>query len=152
MDFILSNILLPVVLALLVGFPLSIYAGFICGRILILEEIKNRLAEIIYLNVGPFDSSSQIKVSVRNIDLMEIIEERIEKLGHKFVSKELSEIILQIRSELSDLESDFTYCETRHKRDPETTMIGNDIIMQWSERISSMKPSIKQIIMPNLRI
>ncbi len=134
MDFILYNILLPVVLALFVGLPLSIYAGFICGRILIFEEIKNRLTEIIDLNVGPFDNSSQIKASVRNIDLMEIIEQRIERLGHKTVSKELSEIILQIRSELSNLESDFTYCETRHKRDPKTTIIGNDIIMQWFEK------------------
>ena len=152
MDFILSNILLPVVLALLVGFPLSIYAGFICGRIIIFEEIKNKLTEIIYLNAGPFESSSHIKASVRNLGLMEIIDQRLEKLGHKSASKELSEIILQISSELSNLESDFTYCETRHKREPKTTMIGNDIIMKCFESISTMKPSTKQILLPNLKI
>jgi hypothetical protein len=152
MDFILSNILLPIMLALIVGLPLSIYAGFICGRILIFEEIKNKLSEIVYLNSGPFESSLHIKTSVRNIDKMEIIEQRLENLGHKSVTKELSEIILQIRSELSNLESEFNYCEIRQKREPKSTMIGHEIIVNCFERISSMKPSKKQILMPTLKI
>ncbi len=152
MEFILSNILLPVLLALIVGLPLSIYAGFICGRILIFEEIKNKLTEIVYLNSGPFESSLQIITSVRNIDTMEIIEQRLENLGHKSVAKELSEIILIMRSELSNLESDFNYCEIRQKREPKMTMIGHEIIMNCFERISSLKPSKKHILMPNLKI
>ena len=152
MDFILFNILLPVFLALFVGLPMSIYAGFICGRILIFEEIKNKLAETIYLNAGPFETCSQIKGSLRNLDLMEIIDQRLEDLGHNSVSEELSEIILQIRDELSKLESDFFYCETRHKREPKATMIGKDIMMKCFEKIASMKPSIKPILTPRLKI
>jgi len=152
MDFILSNILLPIILALIVGLPLSIYAGFICGRILIFEEIKNKLTEIVYLNSGPFEGSLHIKTSVRNIDTMEIIQKRLEKLGHRPVTKELSELILVIRNELSSLESDFKYCEIRHKREPKATMIEHEIMMSCFERISSFKPSIKQILMPNLKI
>ena len=152
MDFILSNIVLPIVLALIVGLPLSIYAGFICGRILIFEEIKNRISENIYMNLGPFESSSQITASNRNIEIIETIEQRLDKLGHKSASKVISEIISEIRSELSKLESDFIYCETRHKRDPVATMIENEIIKHWLHGISNMKPSLKNIAMPNLKI
>lgn len=152
MNFIFSNIVLPIVLALIVGLPLSIYAGFICGRILIFEEIKNRISEIINMNVGPFESSLQIIASDRNIVLMEVIEQRLDKLGHKAVSKDLSEIISEIRSELSKLKSDFVYCETRQKRGPVATVIENTATRHWLDKISKMKPSIKQIVMPNLKI
>lgn len=152
MNFILPNILLPVLLALFIGLPLSIYAGFICGRILIFEEIKNKLTEIISMNLGPFESSSQIATSIRTIDLMEIIHQRLENLGHKSVSKELSKIIIEFQNELSKLESDFIWCEARHKREPKSTTIENDVIMKWFEKIVAMKPSIKPILTAKLKI
>ena len=148
----LSDILFSIILPLSVGFLLSIYAGFICGRILIFEEIKYKLIEIIGLNSGPFESSLHIKTSIRNIDKMEIIEQRLEKLGHKSAKNNLSEIIHMVRDELSNLQSEFDYCETRQKREPKSTIIGNEIIANCFEKISSLKPSKMQIIIPSLKI
>jgi hypothetical protein len=152
MNFTLTNILLPVLLALFVGLPLSIYAGFICGRILIFEEIKNRIVEIICLNSGPFESSSQIQTSIRDLDRMEIIDQRLEDLGHKSVSKELWDIILEFKHELSQLETDFSWSEARHKSEPRSNIIKNDITRKWFEKIDSIKPSIKAILIAKLKI
>ena len=124
--FILSSIVLPVLLAICVGLPLSIYAGFICGRMILFREIQNRVNETIMANSGPFDNSTEIRRALTAIEILSVISRRLDDQGNSAFAQSAFQIELKMTEVLRQLESDFVVSEVRHKTDPPSRIIPNE--------------------------
>lgn len=146
MSFVLTNIVLPVLLALCVGLPLSIYAGFICGRIVIFHEIKNRVNEIIMANIGPFNDSTRIRGAQRSIETLSVISQRLDDQGNSAFSKSVYDIERELTKALGELESQFVYSEARRKNDPPSSIVANDQCREWYSVVDNGRASLKYIL------
>lgn len=133
-------------MAICVGLPLSIYAGFICGRIVIFREIQNRAIEIIMANSGPFDDSAQIRNARRAIETLSVISQRLDDQGNSSFSKSTYEIETQFNGALGELESQFVYSETRMKNDPPKRIVANEQCRDWYSLVDNARPSLRYIL------
>lgn len=146
MSFVLTNIVLPVLMAICIGLPLSIYAGFICGRIVIFCEIQNRINEIVMANSGPFDDSKQIRNAIRSIETLSVISQRLDDQGNSSFGNSIYEIETQMKKALGELESQFVYSETRMKSDPPSAIVSNEQCRDWYSLVENARPSLKYIL------
>lgn len=133
-------------MAICIGLPLSIYAGFICGRIVIFREIQNRVNEIIMANPGPFDESTQIRNAKHLIEPLSVISQRLDDQGNSSFSKCIYDIETQMNKALGDLESQFVYSETRVKSDPPSSIVSNEQCRDWYSLVDNGRPSLGYIL------
>jgi hypothetical protein len=109
----ITDTVIAILIGIIIGVPVSMYAGFVSSRILAFYELRSEAWEIILLSSQPLKSSAQLNGAVAILDRLISVSIKLEAQGHKDARDTIDNVWISLESDLSAKEVTWILLEAR---------------------------------------